>query len=310
MTPTRLTTSDDLKATGVNPCVGRPTSAAARVDTRGSNASARPTFGIRHSTLPSGFTLTEMLVVIGVMVLLIGLAVPAFRSLSGSNSIEGASNVVSASLARARAQALGLQRPHGIAFYRDAATGRYAMALVEAKSPAQWTADTTYAVGDWVYTGPSTSRAHFVCIVAHTSAVGTPPPGANWETVHATANTAINAGDLAIDLVAGSDRLLLPTGVDAATVSDTYRDLGVVLFDANGAVVSSQYTIAFESRLYQQVVPGATGATTFVDQVSQIGLMLFDRELAANAATRAIYIQDNATPLLVNRYNGTIVKGE
>src|SRR4030095_9400430 len=53
-------------------------------------------------TQSRGFTLTEMLIVMGVIVLVALIAVPSFRALTGGRSTEAASNTISAALARAR----------------------------------------------------------------------------------------------------------------------------------------------------------------------------------------------------------------
>ena len=50
----------------------------------------------------AGFTLTEILVVIGIIVLFIALAIPAMSAISGTRSIAGAENNLSALLARAQ----------------------------------------------------------------------------------------------------------------------------------------------------------------------------------------------------------------
>src|SRR4051794_31459798 len=81
---------------------------------------------------PRGFTLTEILIVIGLIVLMLGLAVPAFNLIRGSHSIEGAENQISAMISRARADALGLQTTCGVMFYIDTATNRVNVAEVVA----------------------------------------------------------------------------------------------------------------------------------------------------------------------------------
>ncbi len=272
-------------------------------------ALSRP-FGNRKSAIGNGFTLTELLVVIGLIVVLISLAVPAFSALRGSNSVESATNVVSASLARARAEAVGLQRPFGIAFYREAATARFAMALVELKTPAAWSPDTDYSPADWIRTGTSPNYSYYVCKTAHNS--GPTFATTNWRAVHSTTNGYINNGKLPVDLVAGSDRLLMPTGIASWVADSTYLDAGVILFDENGTLAVRQVTAAIESEFYQQIVPtaGAGPIGPGNTPTTQIGLMLFQDEDGKAAGYSAAWISANATPLLVNRYNGTIVKGE
>jgi len=71
-----------------------------------------------------------MLIVIAIIVLAITLAVPAVRSLTGSRSQAAGQNVISAVLSRARAEAIGLQRVQGVLFFIDPATDRVSMAQV------------------------------------------------------------------------------------------------------------------------------------------------------------------------------------
>ncbi|GIW75030.1 MAG: hypothetical protein KatS3mg104_0093 [Phycisphaerae bacterium] len=273
----------------------------------------------RAHARPRAFTLTELLVVIGLIVLLITIAIPTFSVLRGNNSIENAINVVSASLARARSEAIGLQRPFGIAFYREQASGRYAMALVELKSVSIWTPNTPYNIGDWVKTGTSPNYSYFVCQTAHTS--GNTFDASSWQAIHPTTNGFLNNGYPPVERVDGSERLLLPIGLSAASINvnasspeTIYSDTGLILFDENGMLTSRQVVVAQESELYRQIDDSATGPGTQV--ASQIGLMLFEDERfkseteGQTPSAKQTWIDNNGTPLLVNRYNATVVKGE
>src|SRR5262245_27490547 len=86
----------------------------------------------------SGFSLTEILIVIALIVLLLALALPAFNFISGGRSIDGAMNGISAFLARARTEAVGVQEIRGVMFYIDPKTERQMMVLVK-ESPAPTT---------------------------------------------------------------------------------------------------------------------------------------------------------------------------
>jgi prepilin-type N-terminal cleavage/methylation domain-containing protein len=78
-----------------------------------------------------GFTLIELLVVISIIVLLLALAVPLIGSLRGGRSVDSGQNIVSAMLQRARARAIGIQQRRGVFFFDDAVTGKTGMLLVK-----------------------------------------------------------------------------------------------------------------------------------------------------------------------------------
>src|SRR4051794_30107299 len=74
-----------------------------------------------------GFSLTEILIVVALIVLLMALALPAFNFITGSRSTDAAYNTISAMLSRARTEAVGLQEIRGVMFYVDPATDRQMM---------------------------------------------------------------------------------------------------------------------------------------------------------------------------------------
>ncbi len=91
---------------------------------------------------PGGFTLTELLVVVGLIVLLVAVAVPSFQAITGSRSVETAENTVGPVIARARTLAIADAAPTGTLFYVDPATRRTVMQIVrldESLTPAQLT---------------------------------------------------------------------------------------------------------------------------------------------------------------------------
>src|SRR3954467_4593576 len=99
----------------------------------------------------TGFTLTEILVVIGLIVLLLVMAVPAFNLITGGKSIEGATNQFSAALGRARAQAIGLQKRTGVMFFIEPRSGRRVMGIVyETDGPGTVTGAAAAAVEVWL----------------------------------------------------------------------------------------------------------------------------------------------------------------
>src|SRR4051812_4710846 len=90
-----------------------------------------PRHGACRRARRRAFTLVEILVVLGVMILLAAASVPAFRFIVGARSIDGAQNVAGAMIARARTQALVDHRGSGVLFFRDPVSDRSAMALIQ-----------------------------------------------------------------------------------------------------------------------------------------------------------------------------------
>ncbi|MHC4556733.1 MAG: pilus assembly FimT family protein [Planctomycetota bacterium] len=86
---------------------------------------------MRTKSTQSGLTLTEMMVVIATMALLIGIGLPAVRTLLKSfESRSGAKSMISAALASARAIAAKEQHYAGIRFQQDLAGNQYMVFIV------------------------------------------------------------------------------------------------------------------------------------------------------------------------------------
>lgn len=79
---------------------------------------------------PRGFTLAEMLVIIGIILLVMAIALPAFTVIVSGRSIESARNIVAASIVRARGEAIRRGQPCGVFFYVDPDSGRTGVAFV------------------------------------------------------------------------------------------------------------------------------------------------------------------------------------
>jgi Tfp pilus assembly protein FimT len=314
----------------------------------------------------AAFTLVELLVAMGIIVLMLGLAMPAFRAITGGRSVEGATNQVSAMLSRARADAVGLQIPRGVAFYTDA-TGQCKMAEVGAVTFQTWTVasnvNTPYPIGSYVsYTPSGSPSQYYVCIktVPANSNIdlSNPTPtawNAYWhQFVNGTAPEATwaaawsSSSPVLYDLVPDTDPVPLPLGVGAQAISDSntltggtrtadaYLRHGVILFDASGRLISSPYVIS-----HYGIVGTAVGynvdnysTATPTTLASSFGLVLYDRDAFANQnfptedpmfddgtygsvgatppseADAEAWLDANATPLLINRYTGTLVRGE
>ncbi|MDB5296992.1 MAG: Verru Chthon cassette protein [Phycisphaerales bacterium] len=240
---------------------------------------ARPTNTPRRRRPPAArrpaFTLNELLVVIAIAVLVVALAVPAFNVITNSRSVDGAENQMSAYVATARLEAIGLQEPRGVIFFEDQVTGRVTLAQVY-----------------------------------H-------PPAA--------ADPLVD-----IDLYPNRDEMVLPNGVGCQEVPGTpgaatqvfpWRPWGVVMFDRTGALTTDNVRIptagtnALRDRIVK--VKDKDGNDVVLKSTEQlvpatIGFALFDAKAYAEIgpANRKTWLNDNASPYLVNRYNGTLLKGQ
>ncbi len=86
-----------------------------------------------------GFSLSEMLVVISVIVLLIGIGIPAARQITDSfESSAGLKNVISAALSNARAIATKNQKYAGLRFQQDQNGRGYMIFIVHDPAKGRW----------------------------------------------------------------------------------------------------------------------------------------------------------------------------
>ena len=284
-----------------------------------------------------GFTLNELLIVIAIIVLMLALAVPAFNALTGSKSIEGATNQVSAFLGQARAEAIGIQETRGVMFFFDLATERINMAIVRGAY--------TDAAGI-VYLDLVPDR-DFLAL----------PPGIGLQTIDNPQSVAAVPDDTYL----GFNEAPVAAALPSANV--LYG--GAILFDAYGKLTSAQYGFhcsasataaapttagpltVMGSYLSSGGVGNAGSGTTAKDYwkaspttvdpyMGQFGLVLYDREAFANCITgtsstarkedfqinggswsagqpeydREQWLTNNASIVLINRYNGTLIKGD
>jgi type II secretory pathway pseudopilin PulG len=290
---------------------------------------------MHHSSLIArhgsrAFTLAEILIVITIIVLMMALAVPAFNAIRGSRSIEGAENQISALIGRSRADAIGVQKPHGVMFFLDTATDRFAVAVVRAAGYPDQALNPDRDV--YLELEPDVDILQL-------------PPGIMVQVLDNA-----NAAGAASDRYMGFNKsAVTPAGAQAATNTPFG---GVILFNADGRLINRSYGFVM-TNAGGQLTPlgsllmgaGYTGAEPVLVQPafagaavgpprSQLGMVLFDREsfegqgfaagdldkgqtdpraggtTAATEPDEENWIDANSIPVIVNRYNGTLVRGE
>jgi prepilin-type N-terminal cleavage/methylation domain-containing protein len=306
---------------------------------------ARPSssFSLHPSSLRTrGFSLTELLIVIAIIVLALALAVPALNLITGAKSTEQAQNIISIILAQARNEAIGLQQYRGIFFYYDPADERVKMAMVEQVDPPD--ADNTVDGVD-VYLDLVRDRD-----------VTPLPSGTSLQVLddarENTSGVAQNDRYIGFNTVSGlGSTYSINT---AGKIKTPYG--GVLLFDSRGQLVSRVYALQTHRKnplndnfeytpmgvLLFGVDPTDTCSSSELDVVpvatnngdrvirSAMGFVIFDSEAFKNAGGAAdddqiklngstynqsekdeeAWLDDNGKSLLINRYNGSLIKGE
>jgi len=277
----------------------------------------------------------------GIIVLIILIAIPSIRALTGSRSVDAGYNTLSALITQAREDAVGLQDVRGVMFYLDTSTGRVAAAIVQDTSPPL-TGSPTYS-----YTGSNnTAPTYYLDVVPNVDYIEL-PPGIGVQTLN-------NAGNLSTAARTTDGYIgLNPLPASIAT-SDGIKFGGVILFDGNGRLISKSYgfklfantpsnpadTRTNLAKLF--TVTNVAQAADFVPSnnngllSSQFGFVLFDRDAFNNQtftdgdpyldpnvtsygnvgssppseADEEAWLDNNATPILINRYNGTLIRAE
>jgi prepilin-type N-terminal cleavage/methylation domain-containing protein len=235
-----------------------------------------------------GFTLIELLVVISIIVLLLALAVPLIGSLRGGRSVDAGQNIVSAMLQRARARAIGIQQRRGVFFFDDAVTGKTGMLLVKVLD-------------------------------------GTP--------------NLLELDDENVEIE------YLPNGIGVAgllpnSTNTDFRPNGLIVFDGVGRIETlDQYMIKslpptksdLRDKYYSDKGPknfkdnvwNGLGTSLTLPEASQTAFVLYDRRGPADqnptnttapdvrfSSEQSLWLDQNAVAIVVNRYNGTLIRGE
>jgi type II secretory pathway pseudopilin PulG len=292
----------------------------------------------------TAFTLTEILVVIALIVLLLVLAVPAFNLITGGKSIEGATNQLSAALGRARAQAIGLQQPTGVMFFIEPRSGRRVMGIVtKADAPAA-TVGAATQVEVWL----DLADADFIPLPAGVSAQTM--CDATFAANARTNDGYLGYNLAGTDAAGGIQPTINPYGGvilfdgNGQLTSKIYGFRCETLSNTGTVATAMGTALGLTVAPFVDVVPGNPNPTPNLLPIrSQFGFVMYEIDpfttagfvdlstgaVAADpkmtggtpvygSATGAVtdefheeqWIDQNATPFLINRFNGTLVKGQ
>jgi prepilin-type N-terminal cleavage/methylation domain-containing protein len=328
---------------------------------------ASPSRGRYSSAAPAlrtGFTLIEILVVVVIILLMLGMAVPVLHVITGSQSEAGATNMIASMLGRARTDAIGLQKPIGVAFIYNPSTQVQTMAEVEFPNCPQFTYGTPVVNGSYAQR-TSGALSYYWQWNGQNTSTPTQPGTAYPASLNKNVGNWYPVGGPPLEMRVDTDLQPLPAGVAVQTVSncsynngvratDGYLSIGVILFDGKGRLTSLPYGICANSRL--AIASGLNAAYPAVSNVgiynasnqlvqygvnSQFGLVVFQRNAFASqgfpqvdptylyptAQLASYYTQQvdgssqtkaqednwldqNSTPLLINRYTGTLIRAE
>lgn len=229
----------------------------------------------------AGYTLMELLVVIGILVLIILMAIPAFSVISGNRSIEAAQNQLQAIIGRARQEAMGLQDYRGVILFTDPNTGRMAAAEVYYPSPGNSTL------------GIAPSKDEILM-----------PKGVSFRTIEN------GGGYLPINV-------LMFDGQGQFTSRPWTFFIGTATqFTTQTPPADPTQRLSWRIQPALSAAPdwpaGMPGGTT--SGTSAFGFILFTDEATYQASFRnnpnTTYLYDNGIGFLINRYNGTLLRTE
>ncbi|QOV91772.1 hypothetical protein [Humisphaera borealis] len=123
-----------------------------------------------------------------------------------------------------------------------------------------------------------------------------------------------------IDLLGVADDMALPVGVGLQAVPNGTGASGsppaypwpataIVMFDGDGKLLLDNVSYTSTSNLGKRLRATANFPTT----LTNIGFVLYDKpayDSQVGAAAQKKWMDENAIPFLVNRYNGTLLRGE
>jgi prepilin-type N-terminal cleavage/methylation domain-containing protein len=280
-----------------------------------------PTSNRSHEPSPSSlhrsaFTLTELMIAIAIFVLLLAVAVPLFRTITGTRSIAAGTNVLSATLNRVRMEAIGFQQHRGVMFYLDQNTGRVGMITV-AEAAAPTGAVNLGALADvWFDVVGDAEGALLPAGIGLEGQLSVASLGNRYIGFNPSRNLFTNALIPSVNrygcimaftpegrLFLGTPGTVWWTGTAPTNTSDFLFGPGQTLASLANLTGSSQFVpimclSMFESDEFLTQFAGSSDA--WQD----------DWMMMANEVAKETWLNNNATPFLTNRYNGTLIKAE
>jgi len=291
----------------------------------------------------SAFTLIELLVVIGIIVLVVMLAIPVLNVLQGNRSSDAAQNQLQALLNEARMNAIGLQRDGGVMFYLDPSTKRVHTVLVQGTDSQPGDLADVYLdlVRDHESV-PLTIGLSLQTIDNATVVAGTPPTRSDDGYIGFNNNDPSNpltiqyGGVILFDshgqLVSRTYgfRLAYPSPSGAGTWSEMGK---LIMLSSSGPAPSGDFvpgqpiggsspTPPYPQSAFGLVVFNAEAfkAKDFTDSDAQVAGSGFANGAGAIGSSLPGYpgpeldeetwLDQNSVPLIINRYNGTLIRGE
>ncbi|HEY4330477.1 MAG TPA: prepilin-type N-terminal cleavage/methylation domain-containing protein [Phycisphaerae bacterium] len=237
-----------------------------------------------HSRSPA-FTLIELLVVIAVIVVLVGITIPAIKSLTKSNDQSQSVNIVRSLISSARSIAISQHRRAGIVFFEETSTfslpvnsDRTAMQVFVEDYDQTWVPRSAFPVVGFTYY--SVMRQYL-------------PAGVKLAALTDVAGANVETGDSTV-----------PSNGAARAI----------LFDANGSLLLNVYLYTRPTGSGTPgVYPKAFGDWKFFGPPTarpSPGFFLYNKNDYDNqaAANRTDWLKKNATVVIVNGNTGGMLK--
>lgn len=272
--------------------------------------------------MKKAFTLAEMLVVMGIIVVFILAAIPVVRSLSKSGGVSASRNSVASLMTRAREEAVAIQEIRGVLFTIDPASGRVIGWICEQS-----------VIQDANLTGQGIILLDIVpgrdCLVF--------PAGVSLQTIFNGTSSSSTGDDHYLGYNNGVGGVVLFDGMGHTLVRQYgFQTASLPAGMGIGTIINGPSVAYLPTILTPPPLPYKAGAFATVPY-SQLGLVLFDSDefksqgfsdsdsdqwsngslwTGSNAVqfsseqTEETWIDQHSTPVLINRFNGTLIRGE